>query len=109
MNLGYKIKKIRYQYNLSQDELAKMLDINRNYLSRIETNKSLPTADILIKLSSLFSISIDKFLDISLENDTSLIIKQEKIKKIYNYCLSLNNYELDFIIKLLSTMINSSR
>ena len=40
MDLGSKIKNIRYNNNVSQDEMAKILKINRNYLSRIETNKS---------------------------------------------------------------------
>ena len=37
MDLGSKIKNIRYNHNISQEELAKILEINRNYLSRIET------------------------------------------------------------------------
>lgn len=51
MELGSKIKNIRYNHNISQEELARRLEINRNYLSRIETNKSLPTAEILGKLA----------------------------------------------------------
>ena len=52
MDLGTKIKNIRYNNNLSQEDLAKILKINRNYLSRIETNKSTPTAEVLIILAS---------------------------------------------------------
>ena len=59
MDLGTKIKNIRYNNNISQEEMAKILKINRNNLSRIETNKSLPTAEVLTKLAKNFNISID--------------------------------------------------
>ena len=108
MNLGDKIKLIRYNHNLSQEELSKILEINRNYLSRIETNKSLPNTDVLIKLGNYFGISIDNLLDINLEsyNDES---KEEKIKKIDRYCSKLSSKNLDFLLSLLSVMEKNSK
>lgn len=47
MKLGEKIKSLRKSKGVSQEELAAMLKINRNYLSRVETGKSEPTAGIL--------------------------------------------------------------
>ena len=105
MNLGEKIKLIRYKYNLSQDELAKVLDINRNYLSRIENNKSLPDTDILIRLAKNFNISIDNLLDINLDV-VNTEFKKEKIKKINHYCSKLSDNDLDFLLKLLSVLSN---
>lgn len=40
MKLGEKIKYLRKSKGISQEELATMLKINRNFLSRIETGKS---------------------------------------------------------------------
>lgn len=104
MNLGNKIKKIRYKYNLSQEEMANILEINRNYLSRIETNKSLPTAEILAKLALSFNISIDGLLGINLDNSKE--VRKDKIRKINEYCGDLNNKELDFVINMLYVMSN---
>lgn len=104
MDLGDKIKKIRYKYNINQEELAKMLDINRNYLSRIETNKSLPTAEVLIKLSLSFNISVDKLLGINLKEING--DKDDKIRKINKYCELLDCNDLDFVINLLNIMSN---
>ena len=42
MKLGEKIKYLRKSKGISQEELATMLKINRNFLSRIETGKSDP-------------------------------------------------------------------
>ena len=104
MNLGDKIKRIRYKYNISQEELAETLEINRNYLSRIENNKSLPSADILVKLALAYNISVDNLLDLNL--DDMFDDRKDKIRKINNFCEKLDNNDLDFVINLLSIMSN---
>lgn len=109
MELGSKIKNIRYNHNLSQEELAKILEINRNYLSRIETNKSLPTAEILAKLAVSFNISIDSLLGINLDDREGIEVKKGKIKKINQYCMHLSNNELDFVINMLCVMSNNTK
>ena len=109
MELGSKIKNIRYNHNLSQEELAKILEINRNYLSRIETNKSLPTAEILAKLALSFNISIDSLLGINLDDREGIEIKKSKIKKINQYCMHLTNTELDFVVNMLCVMSNNTK
>ena len=109
MDLGSKIKNIRYNNNISQEELARMLEINRNYLSRIETNKSLPTAEVLAKLAVSFNISIDSLLGINLEGNEGAEAKKVKIKKINQYCTYLSNSELDFVVNMLCVMTNNTR
>ena len=91
MDLGSKIRNVRYNNNISQEEMAKILKINRNYLSRIETNKSLPTAEVLTRLAENFNISIDTLLGINLEGKGGAAAKVTKIKKITQYCSYLNN------------------
>ena len=104
MDLGSKFKNIRYNNNISQEEMAKVLQINRNYLSRIETNKSLPTAEVLTRLGESFSVSIDSLLGIDLDGEDGAEIKANKIKKISQYCTYLSNSELDFVINMLCVM-----
>lgn len=109
MDLGSKIKNIRYNNNVSQDEMAKILKINRNYLSRIETNKSLPTAEILARLAESFNISIDSLLGVNTDSKDCMEAKLNKIKKISQYCSYLSNSELDFVINMLCVMTNNAR
>lgn len=105
LNLGNKIKKIRYKYNISQEDLAEILEVNRNYISRIETNKSLPTVDILVKLALAFNISIDNWLEINVDN--CIKTRKDKINKINKYCEELDNKDLDYIIRLFDIMSNN--
>lgn len=107
MDLGSKFKNIRYNNNISQDEMSKILKINRNYLSRIETNKSLPTAEVLTRLAETFNISIDTLLGVNLDGQDGAEIKLNKIKKISQYCSYLTSTELDFIINMLCVMTSN--
>ena len=109
MDLGTKFKNIRHNNNMNQDEMAKILKINRNNLSRIETNKSYPTAEVLTRLANHFNISIDSLLEINLEGKDSEEIKTGKIKKITQYCSYLTSSELDFILNVLCIMSNNSK
>ena len=109
MDLGTKIKNIRYNNNLSQEDMAKILKINRNYLSRIETNKSLPTAEVLIRLAEEFSINIDSLLGLNMDSKNNSAARISKIKKINQLCNNLSNQELDFIINVLCVMSNNSK
>lgn len=109
MDLGSKFKNIRNTNDLSQEEMAKILKINRNNLSRIETNKSFATAEVLMRLSENFNISIDSLLGINLDGKEGAVAKAAKIKKINQYCEYLSNSELDFIINMLCVLSNKTK
>jgi len=109
MDLGSKFRNIRYNNNISQEEMAKILKINRNYLSRIETNKSLPTAEVLTRLAESFNVSIDSLLGINLDGTAGSEAKLNKIKKVSQYCSYLSNSELDFVLNMLCVMSNNPK
>ena len=109
MDLGTRIKNIRYINGLSQLEMAKKLKINRNYLSRIETNKSLPTSEVLLKIANAFNISIDSLLGLDFDGEKGEDIKLSKIKRIKQFCDHMSNTELDFVINMLYVMANRSK
>lgn len=60
--IGSKIKALRKEKRLSQQELAEKLNIDRTTLSKIENGESTPAAGILVELKRIFSISIDWLL-----------------------------------------------
>ena len=57
--IGEKIKKIRMENNLKQQEFAKKVDITQASLSAYETGKKMPSIDVLIKISEFFGKSMD--------------------------------------------------
>lgn len=100
MKLGEKIKLLRKGKKISQEELANILKINRNYLSRIETGKSEPTSSVLKNIAKIFNIDLNSLLDIN-NND---IENTDKIKYIVENCKYLNDSDLDFIVRIISIM-----
>ena len=100
MKLGEKIKLLRKGKKISQEELANMLKINRNYLSRIETGKPEPTSSVLKNIAKIFNIDLNSLLDIN-NND---IENTDKIKYIVENCKYLNDSDLDFIVRIISIM-----
>lgn len=59
MDIGLKIKKLREQQKISQEELALKIFVSRQTISNWETNKSCPDVKSLITLSDIFNVSLD--------------------------------------------------
>lgn len=103
MTLGERIKRLRKLNDMSQQQLADYLEINRNHLSRIETNKSDPTSTILMKLSALFEVNVDSLIG----NSTNSVKREEKKKYIIDNCNNLPDEDLDFIVRIIFSMKES--
>lgn len=61
MNLSEKIYKLRTEKGYSQGDLADMLEVSRQSISKWE-NGSVPELDKLIKLSEIFEVTIDELI-----------------------------------------------
>ena len=61
---GDVIKKLRTSYDLSQVSLAKKLNVSKQTVSNWENNNILPSIEMLIKISRLFSVSTDYLLEL---------------------------------------------
>lgn len=64
IDIGFKIKQIREQKNLSQEHLANLLEISQSRLSKIE-NGRIKKIDmkLILKLCKNVGINIDKFFE----------------------------------------------
>lgn len=62
---GDRLKQLRENVRLSQEELADQIGISEPQIWRYEKGESSPRADILTKLSSYFGVSADYILGIS--------------------------------------------
>ena len=62
MTLGERIYKLRTEKEMSQGDLADAWEVSRQSISKLETNGSVPELDKLVKLSEIFSISLDELV-----------------------------------------------
>ena len=67
MILADKIIKLRKQRGWSQEQLAEMLDVSRQSVSKWEGGLSIPDLDKIIKMSGLFGVSTDYLLKDEME------------------------------------------
>ena len=73
MTLGEKLKKLRADKGLTQEELAEKLYVTRTAISKWESNRGCPNIDALKAISKFFSVSIDELLS----SDELLTIAEE--------------------------------
>ena len=62
MNLGEKIKRLRKENNLSQEQLAEKLNVSRQAISKWEANKAYPDIENLILLRKIFDVTLDDLI-----------------------------------------------
>ena len=62
MSLGTNISRLRAEKRLSQGDLAEVLEVSRQSVSKWETDSSVPDLDKLIKLSQLFGVTLDELV-----------------------------------------------
>ena len=63
-NIAKKIKILRITKDLTQKELAEMLNVKEYIVSNIEQGRTEPAIDIIIKLCVIFNITADELLEI---------------------------------------------
>lgn len=70
--IGEKIKNKRKELNLTQEYLAKELNISRQAVSKWEKGLSEPSMDNLLKLSEIFGVDIEYFKKEEKENKSPI-------------------------------------
>lgn len=88
VRVGNKITEYRKSANMTQDELADLLFVTRQALSKWENGKGVPSADTLLALCKIFNVSFEEILclDEKIDVDKDNIFKGHQrlfiIKKI---------------------------
>ena len=62
MTFGEKLQKLRARAGLSQDQLAELLDVSRQAVSKWERNEAMPEAEKIVRISRQFGVSTDYLL-----------------------------------------------
>lgn len=75
ISLGNKIYELRKKKNLTQEDLAILLDISDKSVSKWENGSSNPTIDNLKKLSTILDVSLDELVDIKEKHAEKKIVK----------------------------------
>ena len=58
-----KIREFRESKNMTQDELASLLSVNRSSVAMWETGQNYPTVKKLIQIAEIFGCTLDDLID----------------------------------------------
>ena len=78
MSFGKRIKALRRNKDMTQEQLAEMLSVSPQAVSRWETDAAMPDISLIPAICNLFDTSADHLLGIDSEN------KMKRIEEIYN-------------------------
>ena len=73
---GVYIQNLRIQNGYTQNELAKAMNIDQSFLSRIEAGQKGCSVDLFIQFSEFFHVSLDALI-LGMESDTSQEIERK--------------------------------
>lgn len=92
--LGERLKLIRKENNLTQEELGKIFGLTKYSISLYENNKTSPNDDFKAKIASYFNVSVDWLLGLTDEK-----LPADKIKEATAIYRKSNQYSLDDFLK----------
>lgn len=89
MTFGEKLKLLRYEKGLTQDDIGYLLNVTKSCISCYESGTRQPSLDILIQLATYFRVSVDfligteeydanKKIEITLTSKDVLLINELK-------------------------------
>lgn len=87
--LGKRIVNLRKEKNLKQEDLAQMLNISPQAISKWENDLTCPDISILPELSKILGVSIDELLIGKKEMEVVKVIPQEERKDLKNVKLKI--------------------
>ena len=92
MSIGNKIYEMRIAKKLSQSDLADLLDVSRQSVSKWETDAAVPDLDKLVKLCDVFEITLDELIGRNVKETSPSVTEENKIqpfgaRKIFGYIL----------------------
>ena len=112
MEIGAMIRSARHNVNLSQEQAAEALGVSRQTVSNWETGKSYPDILSVIRMSDLYSVSLDRLLKEEdsmkqtykeyLEESTNVVKSNERKSKLILVLTVLGIWALSLIAFLLA-------
>ena len=107
MEIGSIIKKARNEAKLSQEQAAEKLGVSRQTVSNWETGKTYPDIISVIRMSDLYSVSLDHLLKEEtsmnqsyrefLEESTNTVKSNEKKSRLILVCVTIGVWALSLM------------
>lgn len=105
MSFGDNLKKIRADKDISQGELAKMIDVHATHISRYERNLTSPTIEVAKKIADALEVSTDSLIYGSDEQIVSNKLNDEELLQLFSKVQLLGNEDITSIKAMLRAFV----
>ncbi len=92
MNLGLRLKNLRKNEHITQEELTKKIGINLSTYKQYETNRTEPDIETLKKIADYFDISLDYLCDRPRPNFIDKSAWSKSKRELLNMITELDDY-----------------
>ena len=108
-SFGERVKTLRNYQKMSQTELAEMLGLQYSHISRYENGGSMPSAEMLMKLSKALSVSVDYLLFGEKVDAAIADFKDKDFLKMFQQAEELSDDEKELVKRFLSSFLKEKR
>lgn len=97
--LGARIKELRKAGRFSQEELAEMIGVEPQHMSRVESGRSYPSLDRLEKISTALNVPLKDFFEFMHLEDAA-----ERLENIDTLAKGLSEERQRFVYRMLKSL-----
>lgn len=105
MSFGDNLKKIRSDKDISQGDLAKLIEVHATHISRYERNLTSPTIDVAKKIADALEVSTDALIYGSNEQIINNKINDDELLQLFHKIQYLNQEEINSIKTMLKAFV----
>lgn len=105
MSFGDNLKKIRADKDISQGDLAKMIDVHATHISRYERNLTSPTIDVAKKIADALEVSTDALIYGSDEQIVNNKLNDEELLLLFHKTQQLSHEDIASVKAMLRAFV----
>ena len=102
---GDNLKKIRTDKNISQQELADIINVHYTHVSRYERNLAQPSIEVVKKIAAALDISIDTLIYGQQDEKAKNNLKDADLLNLFTKVQQLDKQDLNTVKSLLKAYI----
>ncbi|MBF6654846.1 XRE family transcriptional regulator [Flavobacterium columnare NBRC 100251 = ATCC 23463] len=105
MSFGDNLKKARIERNISQGDLAKLIEVHATHISRYERNLTAPTIEVAKRIADALNVTTDYLIYGSSEQIINDKLKDEELLQLFNKIQFLKPEEITSVKTMLKAFV----
>jgi transcriptional regulator with XRE-family HTH domain len=104
-SIGDRVKELRNQYNLSQQDLADKIKLSKSQMNRYENRGVQPPADVLNKLADVLGTTVDFLINGNKDEKAKATLKNNELLTKFKEMEALPENEQSSLLNVISAYL----